>query len=121
MPNTQNSHPSLQNWLTLIFLGFVWGSSFILMKKGLLVFSPVQVASLRVGISFLVFLPFAIGYLKKIPKSKLKYILAIGAFGSFIPAFLFATAQTELESAPAGILNSLTPLFTFIWGVTLFG
>lgn len=40
--------------------------------------------------------------------------------GIFIPAFLFATAQTKMGSAITGILNSLTPMFTLIIGVLLF-
>ncbi|MBX2845269.1 MAG: DMT family transporter [Saprospiraceae bacterium] len=117
----ENQQPTLSNWLTLIFLGAVWGSSFILMKKALISFSASQVAGLRVAISFLVFFPFALRYLKKIPKEKWKYIAAVGALGSLFPAYLFAKAQTQLDSAPAGILNSLTPLFTFLWGISLFG
>ena len=36
---------------------------------------------------------------------------------SFIPPFLFAYAQTEIDSALAAILNSLTPLATLLIGV----
>ena len=112
--------PTLYNWLTLVFLSIVWGSSFILMKKGLVSFSPVQVATLRISIAFLVFLPYIMKVYKNIPKEKLKTIFFIGLLGSFVPAFLFAKAQTEIDSAPAGILNSLTPLFTYLWGIFLF-
>ncbi len=115
-----NSQPSTSHWITLIFLSIVWGSSFILMKKGLVSFSAQQVASLRIAIAFFVFLPYSIRVFRKIPKNKLVWIACIGLFGSFIPAFLFTTAQTQLDSAPTGILNSLTPLFTYIWGISLF-
>jgi len=90
------------------------------MKKGLVSFSPVQVATLRISIAFLVFLPYIMKVYKNIPKEKLKTIFFIGLLGSFVPAFLFAKAQTEIDSAPAGILNSLTPLFTYLWGIFLF-
>ncbi len=108
------------NWLALILLAIVWGSSFILMKKGLDYFSNIEVASLRIAITFLVFLPLALRYFKRIPRQKLKTVALVGLLGSFIPAYLYTTAQTRIDSAVAGILNSLTPLFAFLWGVLLF-
>ncbi len=44
----------------------------------------------------------------------------MGTFGNFIPAFLFTKAETGLSSSLAGILNSLTPLFTLLLGVMFF-
>lgn len=121
MANQNNGGVSLKNWIVLIFLSIVWGSSFILMKKGLVSFSGVQVGSLRMSIAFLVFLPYCFIIFKKIQKQYLFPIFLIGLVGSFIPAFLFATAQTKLDSAPTGILNSLVPLFTYLWGISFFG
>jgi hypothetical protein len=37
-------------------------------------------------------------------------------FGTFVPAFLFALAQTEIDSSVTPILNSLTPLNTLVLG-----
>lgn len=107
-------------WLLLILLGFIWGSSFILMKKGLLIYSHDEVAALRIGISYLVLLPFSIHYLKKIPKKNVKHLFVVGIFGSGIPAFLFTIAETQLSSALAGMLNSLTPFFTLLLGALIF-
>lgn len=112
--------PTLQNWMTLALLSAVWGSSFILIKKTLISFSSVQVATLRVGISFVVLLPYIIRVYKKIPKNRRLHVFLIGLLGSFLPAFLFSTAQTKIDSAAAGILNSLTPLFAYLWGVFMF-
>lgn len=115
-----NQNPSLKNWLILILLSIVWGSSFILIKKGLVSFSGIQVGALRITIAFLFFLPIAFRFLKKVPKEKLKFILAVGLIGSFFPAFLFPIAQKEINSSTAGILNSMVPLFTYIWGIAVF-
>jgi|GEM_PF-5173345 len=43
---------SVKNYLTLLFLAIIWGSSFILMKRGLEVFDFMQVATLRIFIAF---------------------------------------------------------------------
>lgn len=107
-------------WLTLLFLSFIWGSSFILMKKGLRTFSPYQVGALRIFISFIAFLPFGIKNLKKITKKNIYSLLIVGIVGSTIPAFLFTKAQTNVDSALAGMLNSTTPLFTLIIGLLFY-
>jgi drug/metabolite transporter (DMT)-like permease len=108
------------NWLVFALLSIVWGSSFILMKEGLKAFNPYQVASLRMLSAGLVLLPFAIKGLKKIPKDKMGLVIISGLVGNFIPAYLFCIAETRIDSALAGILNSLTPLFTIIVGLVFY-
>lgn len=107
-------------WLILLVLTLTWGSSFILIKKGLLYYSSTQVGDLRIGISFLFLLPFALARIGRAEKRHWKYLILVGIIGSGLPAFLFARAQTGLDSSLAGILNSLTPLFTLLIGVTFF-
>ena len=100
----------------LLILSFVWGSSYILIKKALIGLSPLQVGSLRTIISTVLLLAIGYSSLKSIPRDKWKWILITGLV-SFIPPFLFAYAQTEIDSALAAILNSLTPLATLLIGV----
>lgn len=112
------THKGVQ-WATLILLALVWGSSFILMKLGLKYFSANEVAAYRMSAAMIVLLPIALrnlGQLRKYPVA----LLASGLFGNAIPAFLFATAQTEIPSALSGILNSLTSLFTLLIGILFF-
>tara|TARA_B100001287_G_scaffold269999_1_gene268160 strand:- start:11395 stop:12297 length:903 start_codon:yes stop_codon:yes gene_type:complete len=105
---------------TLFFLALIWGSSYILMKKGLQSYNPTEITLYRIFIVFLIFLPFGI---KDIKESSLKIkitILVSAIIGSLIPYFLFVEAQSEIESSLNGVLNSTTPLFTLIFGVLLF-
>jgi drug/metabolite transporter (DMT)-like permease len=106
-------------WAVLLFLAFIWGSSFILMKNGLVVFSAIQVASLRISIAALVLLPFAIKYIRYL-KTHFLFLLAVGFIGNGIPAYLFTWSQMHVSSSSAGILNSLTPVFTLIVGGIFF-
>ncbi len=110
----------IAQWAILFLLAFVWGSSFILMKRGLEVYDYWQVAVIRMFVAFLVLIPFVVKAIKRIPKNKWGYILAVGLFGNGIPAFLFTKAQTELSSSLTGMLNSLVPIFTLIIGFILF-
>lgn len=101
----------------LMVLAFVWGSSFILMKLGLLSFSSEQAAALRILLASLVLTPIALSNLKFLKKEDLKSILIAGFVGSFFPAFLFMKAETRIDSTIAGMLNSLTPVFTLLVGL----
>lgn len=104
----------------LILLAFIWGSSFILMKKGLEEYNHTTVAALRVTIASIFLLPFAFKYFASIEKKHWKHIIISGILGNGIPAFLFTLAQTKIPSSISGILNSLTPIFALIIGVLIF-
>ena len=108
------------HWVIFCLLALIWGSSFILMKEGLTQLSPYQVAALRMLFAGLILLPFAFKAFKKIPREKIGLVLLSGIIGNFIPAFLFCIAETKIDSALAGILNSLTPLFTILVGLFFF-
>jgi drug/metabolite transporter (DMT)-like permease len=104
-------------WATLLFLSLIWGTSFILMKKGLESYSHTQVAAFRIFFSFVFMLPVTIKNIKAIRKDNVQSLIIVGIIGFAIPAFLFTKAQTRIDSSLAGMLNSLTPLFTLVVGL----
>jgi len=108
------------NWFIFILLSIIWGSSFIMMKEGLLHLSAFQVASLRIIFSGIVLLPAAIRHFKSIPKDKVLIIFMSGVLGSLLPAYLFCVAELGIDGALAGTLNSLTPIFVIITGALFF-
>jgi drug/metabolite transporter (DMT)-like permease len=108
------------NWTLFIVLSLIWGSSFKLMKVGMVSLSPYQVAAIRMASAGIVLLPFAFNALKKVERKKITVIMVSGFLGSFFPAFLFCIAETKIDSSLAGILNALTPLFTILLGVMFF-
>ena len=90
------------------------------MKEGLKAFNPFQVASLRMLSAGIILLPFAYKAIQRVPSNKLALVILSGILGNFIPAYLFCIAETQIDSSLAGILNSLTPMFTIIVGVLFF-
>ena len=106
--------------ILLLILSLIWGTSFILIKKGLVAYSPGQVGSLRIMISGLIFLPYLIINYKKINFKVFKYIVAFAFLEIGAPPYLYSFAQTVVNSGTAGILNSLVPLFTLLTGFILF-
>lgn len=102
-------------------LAIIWGSSFILMKRGLLVYTPFQIGALRIFVSAIALLPFIINYFPKVEKRNWKFLLGTGMFGNGIPSILFPLAETRISSAVAGMINSLTPFFTLLVGMVWVG
>lgn len=112
-------------WVILLVLALIWGSSFILMKHGLFhkgepVLDPWQMASARLAIAWLTLSPLLFVHGALLRRHWLP-LIGTGVLGNGIPAFLFAAAQTHIDSALSGMLNSLTPLFTLLVGVLFFG
>ena len=110
----------MKKWTYLVSLSLIWGTSFILIKKALIGLTPIQLGSLRIIFSSIIIFIFAWNTLKLINKKEWKWIIISAFLGSFFPAFLFAFAETEIDSSVASILNSLVPLNTVIIGVIVF-
>ena len=115
------------SWILLILLSIIWGSSFILMLRGMqtsdgkAIFSDVQVGALRMTIAGLAMLPFGLFVIRKVKSWRLFFaLLIVGCCGNFFPAFLFTYAETGISSGMTGMLNSFTSFFTIIIGYTIF-
>jgi len=80
----------------------------------------MQLGALRIIISGTVL--FLVGFytLKSVTKEQWKWLIISGFLGTFFPAFLFAYAETEIDSAIAAVLNSLVPLNTILLGLAVF-
>ena len=107
-------------WIYLAILSLVWGSSYILIKWGLVALSPLQLGSLRLLITTIALLLVGYSSLQGLSRNHWKWLAITGYVGTFFPAFLFAFAQQHIDSAIAAILNALTPLLTIIFGLLFF-
>ena len=110
----------LGHWIILIMLSVIWGSSFILIKRGLDAFSFEQVATLRIFIASIFLAVLGRKFYTNIPIKKLWPIFCTGVIGNGIPPFLFSKAQTYVDSGIVGVLNVLTPLFTILIGILFY-
>jgi drug/metabolite transporter (DMT)-like permease len=111
-----SSKSDLQNWLLLAALTLIWGTSYILIKKSLVVFSPIQATSIRISVSFLLCLPFLRSAVRDIPRAKYPHTLMVGVLGTGLPSILFNLSMTHVNSSVTAIINSLSPLFTVLTG-----
>lgn len=111
---------SFQSWALLIILACLWGSSFILIKRGLVSLTPWELGALRMVAASLFLLPVALRRLNRVEKEQWKFLASVGLLGSLVPGFLFAFAQMQIDSAIAGVVNALTPIFTILIGMIFY-
>lgn len=102
-------------------IALTWGSSFILIKKSLVVFTPYEIGAVRVGVAGLLMSAAGIPALLKMPKRTLFWVVVAGFFGNFFPLYLFPMAQTQVSSSLAGMPDSLVPVFVLAFGFLFFG
>ena len=107
-------------WIYLILLSIIWGSSFILIKKGLVGLTDYQLGSLRIVLTSVIL--FSVGFrsIREIKRKHWVWVAISGFVSSFFPPFLFAMAQNHIDSGITSILNSTTPLNTVLVGALLF-
>lgn len=112
--------PTAFDWFLLFFLASVWGASFLFIKRSVAIFEPMQMAMWRMVLATAMYLPIAAAFWSKIDWRRWRWLAVVAFCGSAIPNFLFAVAQQHVASSLAGVLNSLTPLFALVIGVSFF-
>jgi drug/metabolite transporter (DMT)-like permease len=101
------------DWVLLLVVGTIWGSSFLLMAIGLEAFRPGLVTWLRIlfGAWALWLVPCARAPIERADRARL-FLLSISWVA--IPFTLFPLAQGSVNSAIAGMLNGAAPIFTAV-------
>ena len=107
-------------WFLFIILTILWGCSYFFMKAGMEVYSPLQMAGMRIAFAGIILMPWSLWHLTKVPKNKIGILMVSGFLGNGIPAILFCLALKGLDTNLGGILNALTPLWVLLVGVVFF-
>lgn len=100
------------NFLRLVLLAAIWGSSFLFMRIAAPVLGPAVLIEYRVASASLFLL--AIGwFLKKRLDlgAHWKHYLMLGFFNSALPFLLFAFAARTLSASVLSVLNATAPMF----------
>ena len=115
-----NHSTASAKWVYLMLLSLIWGSSYILIKKGLTGFGYLEATTIRLVAAGLVCLPLGLYYGRRLPARRLGLVALSGLLGMLVPASLFSLAQQQLPSSVAGVLIATTPSFTFLISVLVF-
>ena len=111
---------AVKKWVYLIVLSLIWGSSYILIKKGLIGLTPIQLGSFRILFTTIILVLIGYKSLKGLTAHQWKWLVFTGFVGTFFPSFLFAFSETEINSSVVAVLNGLTPLFSLLFAVLFF-
>lgn len=108
--------PKIHQYVLLVLLGAIWGSSFFLIKITLETVSPITLTAFRLFFAFLTLtaLVFVLG--KKFPtdlRTWWRYIV-IAVTGNIVPFILISWGELHIESGMAAILMSVVPLTALI-------
>ena len=109
--------------LIFILICFIWGSSFILMKKASLVFGPVGIGGLRVlgGAAFLAAVIWISGGRWGIRRRDLGPLALVVLLGYALPYTLQPYLVAQHGSGFIGMMVSLVPLMTMAVSVPMLG
>lgn len=108
----------LYDYILLISLSAIWGSSFIFMRVLAPALGPVVTADMRLLIAGLVLTVYLRLRNQRLDLLKnLKRYIIIGLLNSGIPFLLFSFAALYLPSSISVIINSLTPLFGVLFSI----
>ncbi|MDX1656490.1 MAG: DMT family transporter, partial [Candidatus Competibacteraceae bacterium] len=108
--------PRPRDWLLLLALVAMWGSSFLLTKLAVATLPPTAVVAGRLSIAALVLATMALvrGHRPPVSITLWGYFIAMGVVGSSLPFFLISWGQQHIDSALAGILMAVMPLVTLV-------
>jgi drug/metabolite transporter (DMT)-like permease len=100
-------------WGLTLTIGLIWGSAFLWIALGVEDLAPGVVAFGRVALGALALVAFPPAR-RAIAREDWSRIVAIAILGNAGPALLFAQAETQLDSAVAGMITSGTPVLTLV-------
>lgn len=111
---------SRRGYVIFVFLGVIWGSSFLLIKVALGQLTPFSLVFIRVIVAAISMGLFAAmrGGLWRIVRGLSKVEMSAVVGGALctyaLPYFMITYGESRISAALAGMLNSTTPLFTVL-------
>jgi len=106
---------SRRNWFLFLFVGFIWGIPYLLIKVAVEELSPPVIVFSRVAIGAAILIPIAMKRGSLVPAIKAwKYVIPY-AIGEMIgPWFLITAAEQKMTSGLAGLLVATVPIWSTI-------
>ncbi|MBO9441971.1 DMT family transporter [Phaeobacter italicus] len=113
-----NNSPGAANWAKLLFLGVIWGASFMAVTVALQGFGPMSIAALRIFSAALCLLVLVYAMDIGLPSLRTRdgriiwaCALGMGFFTNALPFSLLSWGQTYVASGFAGVCMAVVPLF----------
>jgi drug/metabolite transporter (DMT)-like permease len=109
-----SAHRELSDWLSLLALTVMWGSSFLFTKIAVSALSMETVVSARLVMAALILVPLMLGLSRRLPRGRRLWLffVLIALVGNLLPFSLITWGQRSIDSGLAGILMAVMPLAT---------
>lgn len=108
--------PTRTDWLTLLALGFMWGTSYVFIKLGVQTLPTFTLIAARLGIGLALLATVVFIAREPLPRSPRIYghLVVMAVINIVLPFALITTAERSVDSALAAILNGALPLFVIV-------
>jgi drug/metabolite transporter (DMT)-like permease len=107
---------STSNFLRLVLLGAIWGSSFLFLRICAPVLGPAVLIEYRVAFAAVFLAVVGLFLNKRLDlRAHWKHYLILGLFNSALPFLLFAFAARTLSASVLSVLNATSPM----WGALI--
>lgn len=107
---------SLTNWVLLMCLVFLWGTSFMFISVSVETVDPLSIVFFRVVLGALVLTVIVYAMGLRLPLSLKAWLvfMVFGVVGNLLPFFLISWGQQSVNSGVAGMIMAIMPLMTML-------
>jgi drug/metabolite transporter (DMT)-like permease len=110
------ARPTRTDWLLLLALGFMWGTSYVFIKLGVQTLPTFTLIAARLGIGLALLITVVAIAGEKLPREPRIYghLVVMAVVNIVLPFALITTAERSVDSALAAVLNGAVPLFVIV-------
>ena len=108
--------PTRSDWLVLLALGFMWGTSYVFIKLGVETLPTFTLIAARLGIGLALLASVVFLARESLPRNPRIYghLIVMAVINIVLPFTLITSAERSVDSALAAILNGSVPLVVII-------
>jgi len=110
------ARPTRTDWLTLLALGFMWGTSYVFIKLGVQTLPTFTLIAARLGIGLALLATVVAIAHERLPREPRIYahLVVMSIINIVLPFALITTAERSVDSALAAVLNGALPLVVIV-------
>ena len=111
------ARPTRADWLLLLALGFMWGTSYVFIRLGVETLGTFTLIAARLGIGLALLATVVFLAKEPLPRSPRIYghLIVMACINIVLPFALITTAERSVDSNLAAIINGSVPLFVIFF------
>jgi drug/metabolite transporter (DMT)-like permease len=111
------ARPTRGDWLTLLALGFMWGTSYVFIRLGVETLGTFTLIAARLGIGLALLATVVVLAREPLPRDPRTYghLVVMAVINIVLPFALITTAERSVDSNLAAIINGTVPLFVIFF------